>query len=221
LDIIKAGHVSVNGQTVTEPSVFIDQSKDNVSVDGRSVGVKSYEYVLLNKPRGCVTTRKDKFAGKTVFDILPRRFAHLVPAGRLDKDTEGLLLLTNDGSLVFTLTHPKFDVDKTYWVKAAGRLSEDEKKKLERGVVIEGKITAPARITRLRHVDRQTEFEITIHEGRKRQIRVMLEHVGHRVAGLKRLRQGPLSLGDLQPGQWRTLNDKEINQLKKPRLQIK
>ena len=146
---------------------------------------------------------------------MPRRFQHLSPAGRLYKDTEGLLLLTNDGYIAFQLTHPKFNVNKVYFVRILGRLAMDQKKQVERGVYIDGKKTSPAKIKNVRALKSQTECMITIHEGRKRQIRYMFAQVGCKVIYLKRLSQGPITLGSLKKGMCRTLTKQEINKLQK------
>ncbi len=214
-DLVMSGHVSVNGQQVVEPSTPVDPRKDKVCVDNKVVIAKAYKYILFNKPRGCVTTREDRFAEKTVFDLLPPEFCHLVPVGRLDKDTEGLLLLTNDGDLTHKLTHPSFDIDKMYRVKILGTLEPKDRQALERGVVIEGRRTAPAKIQDVRRAGGGTEFTITIHEGRKRQIRLMAAHVGKKVTYLQRFVQGPLRLGELKVGRWRELSGKEIEALQK------
>lgn len=216
-DLVMAGRVSVNGRQVVEPSTPVDPGKDRVCVDDKAVAVKAYTYILFNKPRGCVTTREDRFAEKTVFDLLPAEFRHLVPVGRLDKDTEGLLLLTNDGDLTHRLTHPRFNIDKTYRVKMTGTLETKEREALEKGVVIEGRRSAPARIQDVRRAGTGTEFTITIHEGRKRQVRLMVAHVGEKVTFLQRVAQGPLRLGDLKAGRWRELTEKEIQGFKKIR----
>ncbi|MFA5059595.1 MAG: pseudouridine synthase [Candidatus Omnitrophota bacterium] len=214
MKIIQQGRVSLNGQITTEPSTPVDPVKDNVAVDGQDIKSSAHEYILLNKPKGYVTTTADPHAQKTVLDLVPKEFQHLYPAGRLDQDTQGLLLLTNDGDVAYKLTHPKFNVDKTYLAKISGVLAPLEKEKLEKGVVIEDKITAPSKITNVRISLGQTEFLITIHEGRKRQIRLMLQAVGHKVVDLTRIKQGPLSLGDLKLGCWRRLSEQEILQLK-------
>ena len=145
---------------------------------------------------------------------LPVELRHLNPVGRLDKETEGLLLCTNDGELLLQLTHPRFHVDKTYDVVITGQLNEEQLKKLQKGVEIEGKLTLPARITDVHTHANRTEFMMTIREGRKRQIRLMLAKVGRRVQDLKRVRQGPLTLGSLKPGDFRRLTEAEIHQLK-------
>ena len=141
---IQAGEVRVNGEVVREPSFAVNPDKDKVIVDGKGVRSRDYLYVLLHKKAGYVTTKQDKYGEKTVFDLLPKKWRHVVPAGRLDKDTEGLLLLTNDGDVAYKLTHPKFNVDKTYFVVVAGSLEPKTKKRLERGIVVDGKKTAPA-----------------------------------------------------------------------------
>ena len=138
-----------------------------------------------------------------------------MPVGRLDKDTEGLLLLTNDGDLTYRLTHPSFDIDKTYRVRMTGTLEPQDRQALEKGVVIEGRRTAPAKIQDARRAGNNTEFLITIHEGRKRQVRLMVAHVGKKVIYLQRVAQGPLKLGDLKLGHWRELKNQEIQILHK------
>lgn len=215
MDVIAGGHVSVNGRVVREPSTPVDPIKDRVSVDGKNVAKKAYEYIMLNKPVDYVTTREDRFAQKTVLDLLPSELRHLNPVGRLDKNTEGLLIMTNDGELANQLTHPRYDVDKTYVVQIQKKLSPEDQKKLEVGVMVEGEKTAPAKITELKLLKNGCEFSITIHEGRKRQIRLMLAEVGHYVTFLKRIQQGPLALGTLQTGKFRVLTPAEITALKK------
>ena len=212
-DLVMGGRVSVNGAPVVEPSTPVDPRKDKICVDNKAVAAKAYTYILFNKPQGCVTTREDRFAEKTVFDLLPLEFRHLVPVGRLDKDTEGLLLLTNDGDLTHKLTHPSFDIDKMYRVKITGTLEPKDRQALEKGIVIEGRRSAPAQIQDVRRAGTGTEFTITIHEGRKRQIRLMVAHVGKKVTYLQRIAQGPLHLGVLKLGYWRELTDQEIQSL--------
>ena len=136
------------------------------------------------------------------------------PVGRLDRDTEGLLLLTNDGDAAYRLTHPKFNIDKTYFVRITGRLSGDHKKRLENGIIMEGKRTAPSRIKDVKYFKDQTELMIIIHEGRKRQVRTMFDQIGHRVIHLKRIRQGPLNLGTMKTGEWRSLSPQEIDAIR-------
>jgi len=211
--LIQAGRVKVNGQVVTEPSFAVTGAED-VEADGRKVSGKKFDYILLNKPAGYVTTKEDRFASKLVMDLLPADLRHVHPVGRLDKDTEGLLLLTNDGDLTHKLTHPSHEIDKVYWVKAGGHLLPVEKQRLEKGIVIEGRKTAPARIAEIKVVGTSTEFLMTIHEGHKRQIRLMLAALRHPVLALKRMAQGPIILGSLKTGAWRRLTGEEVERLK-------
>jgi len=213
-DIIKEGHVRLNGQICLEPSTPVDLVRDHVFVDGKRIKSKTYDYIMLNKPAGFVTTKTDKYAEKTVLDILPKKYKHVSPVGRLDKDTEGLLLLTNDGDVAQQLTHPKYNIDKTYFVRLLGRMEMQKKILVENGVYIDGKRTHPAKIQNVKYLKNQTELMITIHEGRKRQIRYMFSKVGQRVIYLKRLRQGPLMLGPLKKGMWRLLTKQEIDKVR-------
>ncbi len=215
LKVVQSNRVMVNGKLISEPSFQVDAAKDRVMVDGKPVQVKQNTYVLINKPKGYVTTKEDPFAAKTVLDLLPKSFQHLVPVGRLDKDTEGLLLLTNDGDVAYKLTHPKFKVNKTYYVRIKGKLTDEAKEKLEHGVVIEGEKTAPAKIFDVKWRGNESESKITIHEGKKRQIRIMFSMMGHKVTYLCRLKQGPLKLGNLPTGEHRRLRPDEVENLKK------
>ncbi len=213
MDVIAAGRVKINGRVVAEPSTPVDGSQD-ITVDGQKIGIKEYSCVILHKPAGYTTTKDDAHAEKTVMDLLPSSLRHLAPVGRLDRDSEGLLLLTNDGPLAFRLTHPKFHADKTYLVRIKGRMTPEERSKLEGGIVIEGKKTAPCRIMEVKYNDTDTEFKITLNEGRKRQIRMMARSIGHHVTYLCRLSMGKLQLGSLPKGQWRVLTKQEIELLK-------
>ncbi len=214
MGLIKEGHVSVNGQKQAEPSFAVDPDKDKICFKGKVIETKQLEYALFHKPQGYVTTKADHGSQKNIYKILPNKYKHLLPVGRLDKNTEGLLLLTNDGDLAFALTHPKFHVDKTYFVIAKGDVELKTISRLETGVVIEGGKTAPAKIKEVRSKGRDTHLKITIHEGKKRQIRLMFEAVGHKVKYLKRLTQGPIGLGSLPVGKTRELDRKEIKALK-------
>jgi len=206
---IKAGRCSVNGKKVLEPSYPVDPDRAAVVLDGEKVVPRKKAYILLNKPLGVVTTRKDRFAGKTVLDILPDRFRHLYPVGRLDKDTTGLLLLTNDGELTYRLTHPRFEIDKSYLAVLNRPLGKSDLRRLEKGVLIDEVPTAPCKI---RCRDGST-VEITLHEGRKRQIKRMFSALGYKVVELMRLKEAHLTLGTLKPGQWRSLSRPEIEGL--------
>lgn len=212
MDIIQSGRVKVNGRLVKEPSTDVDGSED-ITVDGQKIAAKSYTYVLLHKPTEYTTTKDDPYAKKIVMELLPSHLRHLSPVGRLDRDTEGLLLFTNDGAWAQKLTHPKFDLEKTYQARINGKLKPEDKKKLEGGIMMEGRKTAPCRITDVRYNGSDTELTIAIHEGRKRQIRTMFYTVGHKVTYLKRIAIGRLTLGDLKLGQWRELTTKEVKEL--------
>lgn len=212
--VVQSGRVTVNGVLVKEPSTQVDPMKDKITVDGKLIEAKHFDYLMLNKPAGYVTTKEDAHAERTVMDLLPPQLQHVVPVGRLDKDTEGLLLMTNDGDLTFKLTHPKFDVDKTYMVRIGGPLIAEKKRRVEQGVMVDGKMTFPARISGIRTMKEETEFLMTIHEGRKRQVRLMMKAVGCAVLYLKRVAHGALNLGELPIGKWRALTPPEVMQLK-------
>ena len=213
MEIIQAGRVRVNGRIIKEPSTPVE-GHEEITVDNQKIGAKEYSYVMLNKPAGYTTTKDDMHADKTVMDLLPSHLRHLAPVGRLDRDSEGLLLLTNDGDLAFRLTHPKFHADKTYLVRVKGEVTKAKQAKLEGGIMVEGKKTAPCRIVELQYNGTDTEFKITLNEGRKRQIRMMAKAIGHFVSYLCRLSMGKLQLGDLPKGQWRTLTKEEVGLLK-------
>ncbi|MDE2027708.1 MAG: rRNA pseudouridine synthase [Candidatus Omnitrophica bacterium] len=210
MDVIQHGRVAVNGRVVKEPSTPVDGSED-ITVDGQRIAAKEYAYVMLNKPAGFTTTKDDVHAEKTVMDLLPSSMRHLSPVGRLDRDSEGLLLLTNDGDLALRLTHPRFHADKTYLVRVKGELTKSKQSKLEKGVVVEGQKTAPCLIREVKYNGTETEFKITLNEGRKRQVRMMARSVGHHVVYLCRLSMGRLQLGQLPKGQWRILSQEEVD----------
>jgi 23S rRNA pseudouridine2605 synthase len=218
-DAIRRGAVMVNGKVEAEPSTEVDPVRDEVLCSGRLIASKRFEYVVLNKPQGYITTCEGQFGQKTVLDLLPADLQHLRPVGRLDKDTEGLLFLTNDGVMANKLMHPSFDVDKTYLVRVRWHLTPVTAARLEQGVMIGGLKTAPATVRILHSGDKESELEITIHEGRKRQVRLMMDTVGHPVVYLSRLRQGPVTLGALESSAWRRLSDAEIARLREIRPQ--
>ncbi len=214
-EIILAGQVTVNGNVQGEPSFLICPASDDVRVGRQRIEMSAKEYIVFNKPRNCVTTRSDPHAAKTVYDFLPESLRRLHPVGRLDKDTEGLLLLTNDGSLTHALTHPRKGVDKVYRVRIHGSLKPSARQMLEKGMPLEGRKTAPAKIRHVQSEREHTVFEFVIHEGRKRQVRRMLERLGYPVVHLKRLAVGPIRLGGLKNGAYRRLRAAEMEALKK------
>ncbi len=215
-ELIRAGRVQLNGETLTQMGTVIDPAKDQVRVDGKEVQQKEGKvYLLLNKPVGVVTTLHDPQRRKKITDLLKGVKERVYPVGRLDFNTEGLLLLTNDGELAYRLTHPRFKVDKTYVAEVRGHMEADVMTRLKKGVMLEDGLTSPAKINLLAKNSIRTLFEITIHEGRNRQVRRMCEAVGHPVKALRRVRFGPLKLEHLEPGEFRNLTVEEIKSLKK------
>lgn len=213
-ELIRQGRVTVNGETASLGR-SVEPEQDRVELDGKPVQKEQRRIViLLYKPRGVVSTSSDPEGRRTVQDYFREIPERLYNVGRLDLNSEGLLLMTNDGALANRLTHPRYGVEKTYYAVCDGRLTASEAAKLTNGIELEDGMTAPARVDAVRTTQRgDTSFLITIHEGRNRQIRRMLEAVGHRTLRLKRERFGPLSLGTLAPGEWRKLSDEEIKKL--------
>ena len=213
--LILEGRVRVNGALVTEMGVKADPDHDHIKVDGKLINPKQQlTYVMLNKPLGYVTTMADPERRPKVSDLLKGIRARVYPVGRLDYNTEGLLLLTNDGDFAHRVTHPSHELPKTYLVKVKGVLQDRDVEMLERGVFLQDGKTAPARVRRLRKEEANSWVEITIHEGRKRQVRRMIDHTGHSVIKLKRTRIGSLDLGDLPLGTYRHLTAEEVNSLR-------
>ena len=220
-ELIASGVVRVNGKVATTGMV-IDPDRDAVSVDGRNVRPPAaHRYLMLNKPLGVITTSRDESSRTTVLDVIGDEGKHghrLFPVGRLDGDSTGLLLLTDDGDLAYRLTHPRFKVAKEYEVVVAGRLASDELKALREGVELDDGPTAPAEVevmrsTRGSHDSGRSELRLVIREGRHRQVRRMVQSVGHKVLALRRTGFGPLRLGRLKPSGWRVLSEGEINAL--------
>jgi 23S rRNA pseudouridine2605 synthase len=207
-ELIKAGRVTVNGEP-GQLNTFV-QAADRVEVDGRGVAKQRLAHLLLNKPAGVVTTASDPRGRPTVVDLVPGE-PRVVPVGRLDFDTTGALLLTNDGPLAHRLAHPRYGVEKTYVVDVEGTPSDAVLQALRDGVELEDGRTAPARVRRLRG----GALELTIHEGRNRQVRRMLEAVGHPVTRLHRSVYAGLTLEGLEPGAWRELEPSEVERLRR------
>lgn len=214
-DIILEGRVRVNGKVVTELGAKADPDKDHVKVDGKLINPKQPKtYIMLNKPAGFVTTMSDPEGRPIVANLLKGVRVRVYPVGRLDYDTEGLLLLTNDGDFAHLVTHPRHELPKTYLVKVKGALEDRHVASLEQGVFLKDGKTAPARVRKLRKEESNSWVEITIHEGRKRQVRRMIDYTGHSVIKLKRTRVGNLNLGDLLMGAYRHLTLDEVRGLR-------
>ena len=213
--MITEGRVSVNGRIVSELGTQVDENADIVLVDGEAVRPEAEKhYLAYNKPAGEVTTVSDPEGRDTVMDHLRDYPVRLFPVGRLDYDSEGILLLTNDGDLMNRLLHPSYEIRKSYLTKVSNYVSEAEIFSLRNGVLIDGKMTSPAEVRLIRHEAFATDLLITIHEGRNRQVRKMIAAIGHQVVRLRRVRFGPVQLGDLPSGMWRKLTDDEISKLK-------
>lgn len=214
-ELILARHVKVNGITVTELGTKVDPSKDVITVDNKKVTqAEELVYIKLYKPEGYVTTVKDQFNRKTVIDLINIK-TRIYPIGRLDYNTSGLLLLTNDGDLANKLMHPKYEIYKTYIAEVTGQISSESIEKLKTGVLIDGYKTAPAKVKLLKHNLNSSIVQISIYEGKNRQVRKMLDSEGHTVKKLERVSFGEITLDSLKPGQWKFLSNEEIKYLKK------
>jgi pseudouridine synthase len=212
---IHARRVTVNGEVIENPDQWIDLARDRVEIDGRPLRRARPRYLLLYKPKGYVTTYRDPEGRKTVYDLLDGVGEFLAPVGRLDMDTSGLLILTNDTQLAERLTNPEYHVEKTYLVKCTSKLEDAALAKLRQGVVLEDGPTRPAAVSRIRDSDSKTFLEITLTEGRNRQVRRMIEAVGSRVLKLVRVRIGPIAIGSLEIGAHRDLTPAEVRMLKR------
>jgi 23S rRNA pseudouridine2605 synthase len=215
-DAIKNGRVEVNGEPVENFRHPVNPETDRVTVHGKQVDLKPRRavYLMVNKPAGIITTTSDEQGRKMVLDILPDKYRHLrlYPVGRLDKDSTGLLLLTNDGDITYRLTHPRFEHEKEYLIHIEGSLRPEEKRKLEKGFELEDGMTYPVDVKEIKSPP-PFNYSITMHEGRKRQVRRMLANLGYRVLAIKRTRMGNLNLGNLREGAVRELNTQEVRAL--------
>jgi 23S rRNA pseudouridine2605 synthase len=212
-DIIREGRVRVNGTIVQEMGHIVGDS-DIVELDGKALSLTQENiYLMLNKPYGIISSCKDDRGRKTVIDLAGPSHARLFPVGRLDWDTEGLIILTNDGELAHTITHPSKNVTKTYLVHVREKLSGEEMEQLSSGILIDGQQTAPAMLRRAGSITGGHAYQISIHEGRNRQVRKMFEAIGKDVIYLKRLCIGDLCLGDLRQGETRPLTAAEVDYL--------
>jgi 23S rRNA pseudouridine2605 synthase len=203
--LLKQQIVTVNGQRVKESGFRIDHKKDDIRLNGNKIKPPKLVYYLLNKPKGIVSTTADEYGRKNVISLVPTK-ERIYPVGRLDKDTSGLIILTNDGELTNLLIHPRFHVDKVYRLRITGEITKEQLHALRNGVLLDDGITAPAHVSVLKN----NIIEMTIHEGRNRQIRRMCETVGIKLLELQRIKFGPLSLGNLSSGKFRELTKREI-----------
>ncbi|MBL8238592.1 MAG: rRNA pseudouridine synthase [Bryobacterales bacterium] len=211
---IHNGRVHVNGRIVENPDHWVDMERDKVRFDGKPLMRQERIYVLLYKPTGFITTYKDPEGRPTVYDLLKDIETFIVPVGRLDLDTSGLLILTNDTQFAERIMNPEFHVPKTYQVKASTLLTDEQLNQLRKGVELSDGPTRPAKVTKLRDSGKHTHFEITLTEGRNRQVRRMVEAVDSRVMKLVRTRIGEIAIGDLPIGKWRLLTHQELLKLR-------
>lgn len=210
---IGAGRVTVNGQVVRDPDHWVDMERDRVRLDDKPLEPRARVYLLLYKPAGYLTTYRDPQKRPTVYDLIRGVGTFVSPVGRLDLDTSGLLLMTNDNQLAERVTNPDSHVPKTYLVKASMRLTDDQLQRLRDGIELADGPTRSAQVRRLRDSDKYTHLEITLTEGRNRQVRRMIEALGATVLKLVRVKVGPISIGTLQIGTWRLLTDAEVRTL--------
>lgn len=213
-EMILAGMVQVNGKIINELGFKVDGNEE-IKVDGKIIGkVEKMIYIKLNKPIGIITSVKDQYDRATVVDVIGIK-DRIYPVGRLDYDTSGFILLTNDGDLANRLMHPKFEVDKVYEVTISGKINGTQVGQLERGVDIGGFVTSPAKVEVIKNNVSTSTVKITIHEGKNRQVRKMFDAVGKEVLRLKRIEFGELTLKDLRIGEWKYLSEEELEYLNK------
>jgi 23S rRNA pseudouridine2605 synthase len=219
-DLIMAGLIRVNGKMIDQVGVCIDEKKDRVEYQGQPVTLPDeFIYVILNKPKGVLTTARDQYDRKTVLDLIHVN-KRIYPVGRLDSDTSGLLLVTNDGLMTNALIHPRYKIPKKYHVVLDKKLRPVSQYAFEHGLELDGQKTAPCKLAEIRVIDNASLVEVELHEGRNRQIRRMFELLGYRVRRLERISFGPLNLSGLRRGEWRFLTKKEIDLLKKYILSV-
>ena len=211
--IIAEGRVTVNGRVTTELGTKVNGTTDAVALDGEPVRVRRKIYVALNKPPGFLCTRIDELGRRTVFELLPPDWRNLFPVGRLDRDSEGLLFLTNDGDFSLRLTHPRFGVTKKYWAVVAGRLQQRDVSRFTEGVEHEGEVLKAERARVVSSNNSHSVVELELAQGKNREVRRLFEVLGHEVEQLKRVQIGPIKLGELPVGKWRALGESEIKSL--------
>ena len=215
-DLIRDGRVAVNGLIVTDPAFGVDPDKDTVTLDGQHLlSDRKRQYLLLNKPTGVIVTRKDTHGRATVMNLLGKNFPGVFPVGRLDADTSGVLLLTDDGDLAYRLTHPSYGVEKVYRAEVAGKVDDRDAARLRKGIVLDDGPAAPAHMSILKSGENVSTVEIVMHQGRKRQVRRMLARLGHPVKVLERLSFGGITAQNLPLGSYRPLTEAEVDDLRK------
>lgn len=211
--LLKEQTLTVNGKRVRESGTRIDHTKDDIRLNGNLIRPPKLLYFLLNKPLGIISTTSDEFGRENVTSLIPSK-ERIYPVGRLDKDTSGLILLTNDGELTNLLTHPRYHVAKTYQLTIKGRITKDQITAFRNGIILDDGITSPAEIKIITETNTNSLISVTIHEGKNRQIRRMCEEVGIDLIALERVQFGPLSLGKLKPGKYRELTAQEVQTLR-------
>jgi pseudouridine synthase len=211
--LILAGRVAVNGEIIRQLGTKVDPLHDRVTVDGKPVRTKRKLYIALNKPRGCVCSRKDEFDRPTIYGLLPAEWNSLYSVGRLDYDTEGLIFLTNDGQFALRLTHPRYEVRKKYLVGVAGRVEPETLGEFTRGVFHEGERLKAEKARLISSGPSRSAVELELMEGKNREVRRLFESQGMTVKRLQRVQIGKIKLAELKPGKWRTLTEPEIKSL--------
>lgn len=212
-ELILAKKVKVNGKVITEPGVLVDE-KDEIIINGQKIEQQKHQYMVFYKPPGYITTKEDEKGRKTIYEFLPEHLHHLKPAGRLDKDSSGLLFLTNDGELIQQMTHPKIKVPKVYHVFVKGKININKLEQLAKGIEIEKGKIAYADCTVLDVSREKSELEIVLYQGYNRQIRRMMEMVGHDVLSLKRVQHGSLTIQGMNRGDYKFLKPRQLQELR-------
>lgn len=215
--LLKKEQLTVNGQRVFEPGVRIEPDSDEIKLNGKALRTPKLVYYLLNKPIGIISTTDDEF-GRTGVTALVNTKERVYPVGRLDRDTSGLILLTNDGELTNILTHPRYHIPKTYRLKIKGTATDEQLTAFRNGVLLEDGLTAPAEVLKISATRDSIVLEVTLYEGRNRQIRRMCDALGLPLCSLERIRFGPLGIGTLKPGEYRELSQEEIQALRNAAL---
>ena len=212
-EIIAAGRVKVNGKKVTEMGIKVDPQKDIIEVDGKEISKEKKVYYKLYKPTGYVTTVEDPQGRNTVLDLLNDTNQRIYPVGRLDMDSSGLLILTNDGDLTYKITHPSHEFEKEYEVVVNGKLNSDNLNLFKQGIKLKEGKTSPARIYKINEDSKNTTYKVIIHEGMNRQIRRMFDKLGFNVVSLKRVRIGNITLGSLRPAEYKQISKEDLKDL--------